>query len=106
MSEHKSIGGLWHSWSEELRIHLSRPDALLLLALLGLATGLLAGGVIVVFRWAVEGSQGGFLPGGLADNYETLHPLVRLALPVAGGLLLGLFFRWPLEGSMCWGLRG
>jgi H+/Cl- antiporter ClcA len=98
MSEHKSIKEWWHSWSEQLRIHLSRPDALLLLALLGLATGLLAGGVIVLFRVAVEGSQGGFLPGGLAENYEALHPLVRLALPVAGGLLLGLFFRWAAGG--------
>jgi H+/Cl- antiporter ClcA len=98
MSEQKSIRERWQGWLEELRIHLSRPDALLLLALLGLATGVLAGGVIVLFRVAVEGSQGSFLPGGLAENYESLPPLARFALPVAGGLFLGLFFRWASNG--------
>jgi H+/Cl- antiporter ClcA len=34
----------------------------------------------------------------MAENYEALHPLLRLVLPIAGGLLLGLFFRWAAGG--------
>ncbi|MES9845694.1 MAG: chloride channel protein [Candidatus Sedimenticola sp. PURPLELP] len=77
---------------DELRLHLSRPDALIQLALLGMVTGLLAGGVIVAFRVAVEGSQSGFMPGGLAENFEALPVWARFLLPVLGGLLIGLVF--------------
>jgi len=58
------------SWIEALRFSLARPDALLQLALLGLVTGFLAGGVIVLFRFLVEGAQDTFLPGNGAENYE------------------------------------
>jgi len=83
---------------EDVRVRLSRSDALLPLAILGLLSGLLAGGVIVAFRWAVEGTQAGFLPGGLPENYEALDPWLRLLFPTAGGLLLGLFFHWASGG--------
>ncbi len=79
-------------------MHLSRADALLPLALLGLISGILAGGVIVLFRLSVEGTQAGFLPQGLPENYEALSPLLRLCLPIAGGLLLGLIFHWAANG--------
>ncbi len=80
------------NWSDRLRFQLSRSDALLLLSALGLLTGFLAGGVIVLFRLLVEGIQTGMLPGQMPENYEALHPLIRFVLPVAGGLLLGLVF--------------
>ncbi len=83
---------------DELRLHLSRPDALIQLALIGLLTGLLAGGVIVLFRLMVEGAQAGFLPGGLAENYEALPAWQRFLLPVAGGVLIGLIFRARAKG--------
>jgi H+/Cl- antiporter ClcA len=79
-------------------MHLSRADALLPLALLGLVSGVLAGGVIVLFRLSVEGTQAGFLPQGLPENYEALPPLLRFALPIAGGLLIGLIFKWASGG--------
>ncbi len=80
-------------------MHLSRADALLSLALLGLVSGILAGGVIVLFRFAVEGTQAGFLPQGLPENYEALPPLLRLLLPIAGGLLIGFIFKWAAGGQ-------
>jgi len=79
---------------DRLRIRLSRIDTgMPWLALLAVLTGLLAGAVIVAFRLLVEGAQGLFLPGGDAENYEALDPWLRLLLPVAGGLLLGLIFQ-------------
>ncbi|MCG8425854.1 MAG: chloride channel protein [Chromatiales bacterium] len=83
---------------DELRLHLSRPDALLQLSVFGLLSGLLAGGVITLFRMLVEGSQASFLPGGLAENYEALPLWLRVALPISGGLLIGLMFRFGAKG--------
>mgnify|MGYP006226385417 CR=1 FL=1 len=80
------------NWFDRLRFHLSRSDALLLLSALGLLTGLLAGGVIVVFRLLVEGFQADMLPGQHPENYEGLPPLLRFLLPTLGGLIIGLVF--------------
>ena len=74
------------------RLRLAHPDALFQLALLGLITGLLAGTVILLFRLAVEGTQSGFLPGGLPENYEMLPLWLRLLLPTLGGAIIGLLF--------------
>ncbi|MBL3590378.1 MAG: chloride channel protein [gamma proteobacterium endosymbiont of Lamellibrachia anaximandri] len=87
-----------------IRIHLSRPDALIQLSGLGLITGFLAGGVIVAFRLAVEGSQAGLLPGGLPENYEALPPLLRFLLPVFGSLLLGFIFHNWSQGLYVLGI--
>ncbi len=95
------LQGARRAWSERLdesRIRLARPDALLPLALLGLATGLLAGGVIVLFRLSVEGMQDGLLPGQGAENYEQLPGWARLLLPLAAALLLAAMFRWFAKG--------
>jgi len=81
-----------------LRLHLAHPDALVSLSILGLLNGLLAGGAIVAFRVAVEGGQGSFLPAGMPENYEALPLWARFALPVAGGLAVGLIFRWWAGG--------
>jgi len=84
----------WQRFLDDARLHLAHPDALLHLALVGLLTGLAAGGVIVLFRLMVEGTQGLILPGGGPENYEGLDWQWRLLLPLAGGLLIGLIFRW------------
>ena len=60
----------WSNTLESIRFRLARPDALLLLALLGLLTGFLAGGVIVLFRFLVENSQDFLLPATGSENYE------------------------------------
>ncbi len=83
---------------EQWRLQLSRPDALIRLSLLGLVTGLLAGGVIVLFRLVVEGTQAGFLPGGLSENYEGLSLWLRFLLPVAGGIAIALLFHYSTSG--------
>ncbi|MET0100463.1 MAG: chloride channel protein [Sedimenticola sp.] len=83
---------------DEMRLHLSRPDALIQLSLLGLVTGLLAGGVIVAFRLAVEGTQAGFMPGGIEENFEALPVWLRFLLPVAGGAFIGWFFYLRADG--------
>jgi len=84
----------WQRFLDDARQQLAHPDALLHLAVVGLLTGLAAGGVIVLFRLSVEGVQGMFLPGGGPENYEGLSWWWRLSLPLAGGILIGWLFRW------------
>ncbi len=84
---------------EEVRLQLAHPDALLYLAVIGLLTGLAAGGVIVLFRLAVEGAQGMMLPGEGPENYEGLAWWWRLLLPLAGGVLIGWLFKWCAAGD-------
>ena len=69
------------------------PRQLIKLALLGFWTGLLASGLVIVFRWLVETIQASFLPAGLSENYEALPVWALVALPVGGALLLGLLFQ-------------
>ncbi|MES9928871.1 MAG: chloride channel protein, partial [Candidatus Thiodiazotropha sp. 6PDIVS] len=63
------------NWFDRLRLQLSRHDALLILSVLGLMCGFVAGMVIVIFRLLVESIQSSMLPGGNAENYEALPPL-------------------------------
>jgi chloride channel protein, CIC family len=65
---------------------------LIRLTALGAVTGLLSGLVVLAFRWVIEVSQRAFLPDGVLGNYEALPPGMMLALPIGGGLLLGLAF--------------
>ncbi len=74
------------------RTRLADVDALPQLAVLGLISGLLAGGLIILFRLGIEHTQIRFLPGGDTENYEALSALTRFLLPTAGGLLIGLIF--------------
>ena len=94
----KGIREAFSAWLDESRIRMARPDALLPLALLGLLTGLLAGGVIVLFRLFVEGIQDGILPGDGAENFESLPGWARIALPVMAAFLLAAIFRWFAKG--------
>ncbi|MCP5312393.1 MAG: chloride channel protein [Chromatiaceae bacterium] len=95
------------AWSERLdetRIRLARPDALLPLAGLGLFTGLIAGGVIVLFRLFVEGTQDALLPGDGPENYEALPLAARIVFPVVAALLLAAMFRWFAAGIQVLGV--
>jgi H+/Cl- antiporter ClcA len=76
---------------QRLRRHLARPQAPLLLGLLGLFSGLLAGGVIIMFRLLVEYTQKSILPAG-GENYEGLDLLSRLSLPIAGAILITIIW--------------
>ncbi|MEN8171097.1 MAG: chloride channel protein [Pseudomonadota bacterium] len=79
---------------DRLRHRLARAEALPLLSLLGILTGVLAGLVIILFRLSIEGSLGLLLPGGDAENFEALGSLWRFFLPLGGALLLGLCFQY------------
>lgn len=74
------------------RARLADVDALPQLAVLGLLSGLLAGGVIILFRLTIEHTQASFLPGGDTESYEALSATTRFLLPAFGGLLIGLIF--------------
>jgi CIC family chloride channel protein len=65
---------------------------LIRLTFLGALTGLAAGAIVLVFRWLIEAGQTRFLPDGALGNYEGLPHWAIVALPVGGGLVLGLIF--------------
>lgn len=79
---------------DRLRFRLSAAEALTGLCLLGLATGLVSGSIILLFRGVVEGAQTLFLPTGQHDTFESLSGLARFTLPVAGAIAAGLFLHW------------
>ncbi len=83
---------------EATRLHLARPDALLQLAIFGLLTGVLAGVIIVFFRYSVEHLQEWLLPGKGPDNFEALSLSGRILFPLLGALLLALMFRGFSKG--------
>ncbi|MDX1381312.1 MAG: chloride channel protein, partial [Xanthomonadales bacterium] len=89
---------------DDARIRMARPGALLSLAVLGLITGLLAGGVIVLFRLLVEGAQREILPGGRAEDFESLAAGGRILLPIAAAVLLAAMFRWFARGIRMLGI--
>lgn len=93
----RAVRGLRHAWRlalDRFRLRLSRAEALPQLGALGILTGLIVGGVMIAFRLLIETSQAAFLPGGDPENYEALDGLLRLTLPLGGGLVIGLLFQW------------
>ncbi len=78
---------------EWLHLRLSGSDALLLMSLLGLVSGAITGGVILAFRWMIEGGQGFLLPG-TGEDFGSLAAHWRLILPIVGGLVIGLLLTW------------
>jgi len=83
---------------DEVRIRLARPSALMSLSLLGLLTGVIAGGVIVLFRLVIEGAQDLVLPGQGVEDFALLGVEARFALPIAAALLMAAMFRWFSRG--------
>jgi CIC family chloride channel protein len=89
----------WNQWLDDLGLRVSSLDALPQLSMLAIPVGLLSGGVIILFRILVESSQGLLFPGSDIENYEALAPLLRLLLPLAGGLLIGLIWQYLKKGT-------
>ena len=79
---------------ERLRLLLASSRGLILLAMLGLISGMLVGGVIILFRVLIEVVQSGILPAGNPEDYESLSWQVRILLSSGGGLVLGLLFHF------------
>lgn len=84
---------------ERERLDLASGRAYGFLATLGLASGLLAGGIIVAFRYTIELLQRGLMPDLPGEAFEWLDPWHRMLLPAAGGLGLGLAF-WLLPPAL------
>jgi CIC family chloride channel protein len=80
-------------------VRLASAQAGLALTLLGLVAGLLAGGLIIVFRLVIEIVQKQFIPLGDVDNFEALSVSSRFALPIAGAIAIGLAFHWMAARS-------
>lgn len=102
MSEQVNLSRKMHGWfsrqMESTRLHLARPDALIQLAVMGLITGLLAGAVIVCFRYLIEAAQNFALRGNGPDAFESLTPWMRFVFPLAGAIALAVMFRWFAKG--------
>jgi H+/Cl- antiporter ClcA len=84
-------------WLEDFRLQLSRPEAVLQLSILGLIAGTLAALTIIAFRLLVDHLQVSLLPIEVAEDFEAMSPAWRLGAAVAGGLLIGLLFRFTPE---------
>ncbi|MCP5144120.1 MAG: chloride channel protein [Gammaproteobacteria bacterium] len=106
MKTNSNPGGWPARLLERLRLLLARPDALVPLALLGLLSGLCAGGVIIGFRYLVESSQTRLLPGGFGENYEALQFSLRAALPIGAGIGLAIMFRLVARSDTMLGVAG
>ncbi len=78
---------------EALRSALARTDALFPLSVMGLLAGFVTGMVIVAFRLLTEHAlvSVGWMDN--AENFEALTWQWRLALPIGGGLTIGLLFQ-------------
>lgn len=81
---------------ESARTGLASGQADGVLAGLGLLSGLLAGAIIVAFRYAVDLLQLGFIGQGAPDSFEHLTPGMRFLLPVLGAVLLAVIY-WRLQ---------
>ena len=65
-------------------------EGLPMLAFLGLLSGVVCGGIVILFRLAVDQTTSSILPNGHAEGFESLAPVYRFLLCVAGGLAVGL----------------
>jgi len=89
---------------EKLKLKLARAEALPLLIILGMLTGLFAGVIIICFRLLVESIQAQFLAQGDPESYETLSMAMRFVLPLAGALFIGVIFQWLSRGAISIGV--
>ncbi|MCP4410706.1 MAG: chloride channel protein [Gammaproteobacteria bacterium] len=94
-SPNKLVDHLLHN----LRISLSRPDAMVQLAVLGLSTGVVSGVVVVAFRLVIEGLQISLLPGMMVENFESLPIWWRIGFPILGASLIALIFKFFAAGE-------
>ncbi len=77
---------------ERLRQYFILGDSQLKLYLLAVLTGLLAGSVIVAFRLFIDLSQTVVLSSNTPDDFIGLNWQWIVALPIIGGLTIGLLF--------------
>ena len=87
---------------KRFRQRLSDEHALLPLSFLGIFVGLLSGGIIQIFRFAIEW-PGDWLLGN-HELFENLDPAYHFLLPMYGAVSLGLFLRFFIRRMPSMGL--
>lgn len=65
-----------------------------MLAVLGLASGVICGGIIILFRLLVDQSSAALVPNGHPEGFESLSGPMRFLLCVLGGFAVGLFLHF------------
>lgn len=76
--------------ADHTRHSVAHIEALPLMTILGLLSGLLAAGLIVLFRLAIDLPSESFFSG---KKFEDLPTEVRFALPLVGAIIIGLFLQ-------------
>lgn len=71
---------------------IDKDRLLLRIALLGALTGLMAGVVVLLFRYTIEVGQFFLLPDNGSGSYEALPGWMRFIFPLVGAVILGLAF--------------
>jgi len=74
------------------RRRLADIDALPQYAVLGVAAGIITGLIILLFRAMIELPLVQLIPGKDFEAFESLPVWTRMALPIAGGAVLGLLY--------------
>ena len=65
---------------DQLRLRLASPDALMLLSLLGVMTGLLTSLIVISFRYLLEVVQENLFLTGKIDHFESLPSVFHFCL--------------------------
>jgi len=77
------------SFFESIRLKLGSLNALPILSVMGLISGLLAGGVVVLFRLFIESGVVLWHSDTASSDFEGAPWWFRLSLPLVGGFLVG-----------------
>ncbi|MBV1930345.1 MAG: chloride channel protein [Porticoccaceae bacterium] len=88
----------------KFRLRLAHADALPQLAILGILSGFATGLVAVVFRLAMEWPLRTILPENNSEGFESLPPLLRFLLPLAGALVIGIIFHFNSKQAQSLGV--
>ncbi|MEE9354722.1 MAG: chloride channel protein, partial [Methylococcaceae bacterium] len=89
---------------DNFRVHLSRPDAILPLSILGLIAGIFAAITIIALRLLVDYAQTTLYPMDTPDDFSSLSLQMRFATAVVGGILVGVLFRFTASRTHTVGL--
>lgn len=98
-SDSKGLRIRWRRFVEAQKFRMAHVDALPQLSLMGVLCGLLSGAVIIAFRWIVEVGAPLLSPMEHSDAFESIGPHWRLAIAVAGGLVVGWLFQLVQSGT-------
>ncbi len=84
---------------ENFRRELASVDALPQLCLLAVISGALTGVIMIAFRELIELGALVLMPDGHTEAFEALPAAVRMALPVAAVVLIGLGLGWQKKSA-------